>query len=888
MHYLAMEDEPEFFGQPGTRINEPRPSLGGVQLMFPADEAAVLEQLPVRVYVKDPQGLFAYANAACFTELGCRTASEVLGKSDIAFFRQELAEQWLQEERVLIKTGTSVLDRVEEERWLGGRVSWVLTSKIPLRNSQGNVVGVLGMSKDVTGIQYELHQYSLAARSAGDGLWYHDARTNRSWYSPRWKEMLGYSDDELANDAIRVRELVCIEDLPTVAAERARCTPAQPAFNYECRMRHRDGHLIWVWCRGMVEFDTDGNVIALAGSHTDITRSRSQEDYYRLLLDTVPSFIFVKDEHFRFTYVNRALAEALGRRRDTIRGTRDEDYFSDGQVQQFRRVDRLVLETGRPQQVEEETFTHLVYGQRILATIKVPLYADGVHKPPPDGIVGVATDITELRKTQDELQMLLNNVSEGVFFKDTEGRFTLVSRALAALVGAPSPEAMLGKTDADFFHPSVAAISMAEEREKVLCGTPLHNHVRGIALRNEPLEPIDRWRLVSKVPITGAGGEIVGLVGISQDVTAIMRTSEQLRAQTELQNDVFDAIPQKIFVKNLDGRYQLCNRAFAEGFGFSDPRDVVGKTESDLWGRELAEIWRQDELDVTSNDLPRVLRQYIPAGDGHGTRLLEKTLIPLHDAGRSVVGVVGICDDYTPAILLEKERIRTFQYLESLMRLEDDRRRLIFAFLLGLTHARGIGFNRVLCFKVDTTYLRLDGYLAIGQTSHDKACDVGCDKKALEGFDVDWCLSQYDREGGPPDRELNDLLQREHIDIKRDSPVLGLIQFAEQREHPASLLPTDQGGMGELGPLLANLEASSPVFAAVPLGRGDILFLSCDNVRDRSPPTQDMLRTLDAFSASAAGAMGQAVKRRMHRDREARRAHCASTVWGLVKRGRIR
>lgn len=125
-------------------------------------------------------------------------------------------------------------------------------------------------------------RWQLAVRGSNDGIW--DWNTVNDWlyWSPRCKQMLGYSDDELVIIREKVRELIHPEDREAAWAKTQRYLTGQtPYFELEYRLRHKDGSYRWILARGVAVRDSAGNPIRMAGSHTDITDRREMEESLR-------------------------------------------------------------------------------------------------------------------------------------------------------------------------------------------------------------------------------------------------------------------------------------------------------------------------------------------------------------------------------------------------------------------------------------------------------------------------------------------------------------------------------------------------------------------------------------------------------------------------------
>ncbi|HKS67182.1 MAG TPA: response regulator [Candidatus Acidoferrales bacterium] len=124
------------------------------------------------------------------------------------------------------------------------------------------------------------------------------------------------------------------------------------------------------------------------------------------------------------------------------------------------------------------------------------------------------------------LRLLIDNVPDYIYVKDKESRFVIANRAVAELIGAKSPNEVLGKTDFDYFPPDIAASFFADEQAVIRSGKPLIN-------REEP--SIDaqgnaKWNLTTKVPLLDSKGRPAGVMGIGRDLTP------RKHAEAELEN----------------------------------------------------------------------------------------------------------------------------------------------------------------------------------------------------------------------------------------------------------------------------------------------------------------------------------------------------------------
>lgn len=114
---------------------------------------AFLENIPDKVFFKDRRSRFIAVSKSCVRNFGGATAAQIIGRTDFDFFSAAHARRAYDDEQDIIRTGAPILNKVEREIWPDGRVTWSLTSKMPLRDEDGKIIGTFGLSKDITQTQ---------------------------------------------------------------------------------------------------------------------------------------------------------------------------------------------------------------------------------------------------------------------------------------------------------------------------------------------------------------------------------------------------------------------------------------------------------------------------------------------------------------------------------------------------------------------------------------------------------------------------------------------------------------------------------------------------------------------------------------------------------------
>jgi PAS domain S-box-containing protein len=111
---------------------------------------SLIETTPDSIYFKDNNSCFIRINTTMTNRFGLNDPHEALGKTDFDFFDDEHALQAFEDEKQIIATGEPLIDKEEKEIWPGGLTTWVSTTKMPLRNQSGEIIGIMGISRDIT------------------------------------------------------------------------------------------------------------------------------------------------------------------------------------------------------------------------------------------------------------------------------------------------------------------------------------------------------------------------------------------------------------------------------------------------------------------------------------------------------------------------------------------------------------------------------------------------------------------------------------------------------------------------------------------------------------------------------------------------------------------
>lgn len=261
------------------------------------------------------------------------------------------------------------------------------------------------------------------------------------------------------------------------------------------------------------------------------------------------------------------------------------------------------------------------------------------------GEVWLFQDVTEhreaaeaLRRERAMLRSLIESLPDIIFFKDRNGAYVTCNRAALDYAGIPAEHAV-GRRDADLFDADTA-----ERRRR----TDLIAMETGSSRVEEWFTYPDGRRVLvetAKAACRDAAGTVLGVVGISRDITERRQAEEELRQERALLQGIINAIPDAIFFKDRNGILRKVNHAFA-AWQAKPPDSLVDCDCHDIWPPALAdEIQRHDAL-VYAEDRPRRNEEIIPLPDGRDL-CVEMLKAPIRDAHGVLLGLVGIGRDVT-------------------------------------------------------------------------------------------------------------------------------------------------------------------------------------------------------------------------------------------------
>lgn len=250
-------------------------SLRNFRLLF--------EESPLGIYIAKTTGEIIDGNRALLEIIGSPSL-EKTKEINVLKFPPLISNGYAASFSNCVKTGeTQKIELEYTSAW--GKKTYLSSFLVPLLNINGEVVHIYTLMEDITdrkNAEKELLEsnlrFDLAINATSDGLWDWNMVTNEIYYSPNWKIMLGYEEDELPNEFSVWEHLIHPDDLEkSWDSLKEHTSGKKRRFDIEFRMQHKKGHWVHILSRANALFNEKGEPVRVVGTHVDISSQVENE-----------------------------------------------------------------------------------------------------------------------------------------------------------------------------------------------------------------------------------------------------------------------------------------------------------------------------------------------------------------------------------------------------------------------------------------------------------------------------------------------------------------------------------------------------------------------------------------------------------------------------------
>lgn len=511
-------------------------------------------------------------------------------------------------------------------------------------------------------------RWQLAIRGTNDGIWDWNLKTDQVFFSSRWKEMLGYQEQDLGTTSKEWRERVHPDDLEQVLQCCQNHLTGRTSFYVtEHRLLCKDGSYKWILARGQALWDQKGDAIRLTGSHTDISDAkaaaiqrkqaeealRKSQEQLQAILDYSPAVIYLTDTQHRYQLINRKFESLFNTTFAEILGKSVYEVWVPEVADVFVKNSQQVIDQETPLEIEE--FVPHQDGLHTYRSIKFPLYdANGF----PCAVCGISTDITDvydelrLRKIAEaeraKLIAILEATPDIVGTIDLNERIHYLNSAAHQIFGFEENDDCVNFTLADV-QPEWSYEIVSNEgiptamRDGVWVGETAFLSHAGHEI------PVSQLIVAHK----SADGSVNMFSTIARDITQQKQISATLFEAERRWRSLLDNVHLAVVGLNQQGKVEYANHCFLELVGYSK-NEVIGQDwletflpthQQKQMQNNLAELWSQ-EFNTHHNNV-------ILTKSGE-ERVIAWNNTVLQDLQGNVIGTLSIGEDITERQVIER------------------------------------------------------------------------------------------------------------------------------------------------------------------------------------------------------------------------------------------
>lgn len=403
---------------------------------------SVLETIPLRVFWKDRDLRYLGCNTLFAKDAGASTPADIIGKLDSELSWHEQTELYQDDDRNVMTSGEAKLGYEEPQTTPDGETIHLRTSKLPLQNFEGKVLGILGIYDDITHqkkIEDELWLVKTLIDKSRTAFFRHSSSGHVLYANEYGCRSLGYSIDEL------------VGKYPWDVFDPDFDAASWPTFwkklvknevvNFESRHRRKDGTLfdVDITCHYILFNGQEYNfsfVQDISDRKAAESALQQKEGYQRALLDNFPFQIWLKDTESRFLSINQVFVDTFGlSSADDFIGKNDFDIAPKELAEAYRADDREVMESRQKKIVEE------IVTDKWVETFKAPVIDETGELL---GTVGFSRDISERKQVETDLRIAATafESQEGMLITDPNSIILKVNQSFTRITGYTEQEAV--------------------------------------------------------------------------------------------------------------------------------------------------------------------------------------------------------------------------------------------------------------------------------------------------------------------------------------------------------------------------------------------------------------------------------------------------------------
>lgn len=436
--------------------------------------------------------------------------------------------------------------------------------------------------------------------------------------------------------------------------------------NHAVPERLRDGSTLW-----------HGYMEDITAEYEATEKAKQRAALLDVIFENLPDHIYYMDRESRMLGANPACCKYHGRSADEIIGKTYLDFYPNEIGQKLYNEEQKLMAGGhqlREREQHVQADGHIIY----LESVKSPLRSKSGRVI---GLAGISRDITQqvehekalLKAKQDAehnaafLQTIFDNVEDSFYCKDLELRVITGNAAWVKSREATSIEELIGKTDIDLFPAPLGKELYEKEKQLLKSRSGVFRERNRQVRKNGDVV----YRESVKCVMKNKTGQIIGLVGISRDVTeqveneeALLQAKQAAEQSVSFIKAIFDNIEDQFYYKDRHSKVLGGNKAWVKSRGVNSINELVGKTDIDLHPAPLGQqLYDNEQRQIAAGEVTRIRERHV-SPDGQ-VQYIEAVKCPMRNERGEVIGLAGISRDITKQVENEKILIEAQQDAEA-------------------------------------------------------------------------------------------------------------------------------------------------------------------------------------------------------------------------------
>ena len=499
---------------------------------------SLLKNIPDSIYFKDKNGRFVEVSDSKIKHLGMEK-EDILGKTDFDFYSKKAAQK-MREDELYVMEHNNILTKEEEVIRPNGESTWVSVVKAPWCDGDGNVIGVIGISRDITEqkqaketLKESEKRYKAIFENSAVAITLTDEKERIVSWNKYAEFLLKMNEDDLYLKP--VKSLYPSEEWQKIRSENVRQKGMQ--HHLETKVIRKNNEPLDVDISISVLRDHNDDIMGSIGVIKDISEQKETERRFNSILEYAEDSIYLIDKNRRYLLVNNELLSRLQLKKEEVIGKTFDDVHSSEETKTFTEKLKLVFEYGKSIRGEHKKDNKWYF--RMLTPVKDQVTNKII------AVAVISRDITYRKKAEEKIKILEERYR--TIFESSAVAITLTDKNEKIVSWNNYTEKLLNMDKEDLLDKPVSSLYPHEEWEKIRSenvrqkGMQHHLETKILRKNKRPLD-VD----ISISVLRDHNNNIMGSIGVIKDISEQKRGERKLKEAHMILRDINHKLEQKV------------------------------------------------------------------------------------------------------------------------------------------------------------------------------------------------------------------------------------------------------------------------------------------------------------------------------------------------------